>query len=102
MEQNRRLIDANALNMYFSDVQLANRGWKEEYCDFLDDVMEAVNESPTIEAEPVRHGRLGISYIDEYYGEFADCQYCGTDNILPCNFCRNCGAKMDLEVLRET
>lgn len=48
-------------------------------------------------AEPVRHGRLGIPYIDEYYVEFANYQKCGTDNILPCNFCRNCGAKMDLE-----
>ena len=46
----------------------------------------------------VRHGRLGLPYTDEYYGLFADCKECGTDNILPCNYCRVCGAKMDLEV----
>ena len=44
---------------------------------------------------PVRHGRLSVQYIDDYYGEFADCMECGTNNILPCNYCRNCGAKMD-------
>ncbi len=53
MKQNRRLIDANALNMYFADEQLANRGWKDEYCDFLDDVMEAVDNAPTVDAVEV-------------------------------------------------
>lgn len=48
-----------------------------------------------IEISHVRHGRLSVQYIDDYYGEFADCMECGTDNILPCNYCRNCGAKMD-------
>ena len=47
------------------------------------------------EVAEVVHGRLSDSYIDEYYGEFADCLECGTDNILPCHYCRKCGAKMD-------
>lgn len=46
---------------------------------------------------PVRRGRLGPQYIDEYYGPFAECKECGTDTILPCNYCRNCGAAMYLE-----
>ena len=50
---------------------------------------------PRVDAVEVVHGRLGVSYMDEYYGEFADCLECGTDNILPCHYCRNCGAKMD-------
>ena len=38
-----------------------------------------------MDAVEVVHGRLGVSYMDEYYGEFADCLECGTDNILPCH-----------------
>lgn len=50
---------------------------------------------PTADVVEVKRGCLGESYIDEYYGEWADCLECGTDNILPCKFCRECGAKMD-------
>lgn len=54
-----------------------------------------VHRQPTVNAVEVVYGRLGPSYIDEYYGEWKDCLECGADNILPCNYCRNCGAKMD-------
>lgn len=33
METEKRLIDANKFGMYLADVQLANRGWKEDLCD---------------------------------------------------------------------
>lgn len=52
-------------------------------------------KQPTAEVEQVRRGQLGISYLDEYFGEFADCKERGTDNILPCNYCRQCGRKID-------
>ena len=48
-----RLIDANKFGMYIADVQLANRGWKDEICDFLDDVMVALDEQPTVDAVEV-------------------------------------------------
>jgi len=54
---------------------------------------------PTIEAEPVRHGR----WIDK--GEYAVCTECGGrsgtqyDGVEPialmARFCQNCGARMD-------
>lgn len=78
-----RLIDADAL-------------WHRTFiCEDAADVRKEIETAPTVDAAPVVHGRLGVSYIDEYYGEFADCMICGTDNILPCIYCRNCGAKMD-------
>ena len=58
---------------------------------------EKIKQIPAADVAKVLHGRLGLPYIDEYYGPFAACKKCGTDNILPCNYCRECGAKMDLE-----
>lgn len=48
-----RLIDADKLGMYFADVQLANRGWRDDVCELLDDVMYALEEAPTIDAVEV-------------------------------------------------
>ena len=61
------------------------------------DVVQYLNTLPTVDAVEVVHGRLSDPYIDEYYGEFSNCLECGTDNILPCYYCRKCGAKMDGE-----
>lgn len=33
--------------------------------------------------------------------DFASCVECGTDNLLPCKYCRECGAKMDLTKITE-
>lgn len=48
-----RLIDADKLGIYFADVQLANRGWRDDVCELLDDVMYALEEAPTIDAVEV-------------------------------------------------
>ena len=48
-----RLIDADKLGMYLADVQLANRGWRDDVCELLDDVMYALEEAPTIDAVEV-------------------------------------------------
>lgn len=77
--------------VYAGDVHIAllKDGWS------IADATKFVRELPTAEVEPVRRGQLGISYLDEYFGEFADCKERGTDNILPCNYCRQCGRKID-------
>ena len=72
-----------------------NFSYGEGFDRGLDRVQRAILDAPAADVAPVRHGRLNVQYIDDYYGEFADCMECGTDNILPCNYCRNCGAKMD-------
>lgn len=48
-----RLIDADKFGMYLADVQLANRGWRDDVCELLDDVMYALEEESTIDAVEV-------------------------------------------------
>ena len=48
-----RLIDADKFGMYLADVQLANRGWRDDVCELLDDVMYALEDAPTIDAVEV-------------------------------------------------
>ncbi len=55
-------------------------------------------DAPSVEAEPVRHGR----WIEKPYllGTSRFCSLCGSNYGMPhevYNFCPNCGAKMDLE-----
>ena len=76
---------------------------KERYtCDV---VCCVIDEEPSVDAEPVRHGRWetkvyttgdglddwSIIHLEEV------CSECGKWQIGISNFCPNCGAKMDLE-----
>ena len=90
----RRLIDANALGIGRCNPDLLPFG-NRPYVAGWNGVVNIIDSAPTVDAEEVVHGRLSDPYIDEYYGAFSDCLECGTDNILPCYYCRKCGAKMD-------
>lgn len=54
---------------------------------------EEISKQPTIEAEPVRHGRWVQRRNGEYY-----CANCGREErfIFHKYFCPNCGARMDV------
>ena len=62
-------------------------------------IIEALDNAPTIDAEPVRHGRWekadNLKPKCSVCGEFH--LYSWTDH-KKCNFCPNCGAKMDKEI----
>lgn len=76
-----RLIDADEL------IVLELAGIKFVPQDFIDD-------APTIDAVPVRHGRW--LYINSY--PYEKCSICGeTHDTVRCldNYCPNCGARMD-------
>lgn len=45
-----RLIDADKFGMYLAGTQLYYRGWKDDVCETLDDVMIALDETPTVDA----------------------------------------------------
>lgn len=92
-----RLIDADALPVYESELSV-RKGKRLYFCP-----TEAIVNAPTIEAEPVRHGRWQIT---DAYPHNVYCSACHTrfaqthwevweDGSLPRAYCPNCGAKMD-------
>ena len=62
----------------------------------LDTAIEALKQ-PTVEAEPVRHGRWNYRHEDDW----CYCTACGTDaegsdgECLETDYCPHCGARMD-------
>lgn len=69
---------------------------------------EFIDDAPTIDAEPVRHGRWveemngSLHVTDEWYGRMFSCSECGSEMIgtldyCPWNYCPNCGARMETE-----
>ena len=100
-----RLIDAESLSsMRFTHEMHDSEG--RLYVPF-DEVAEAIFNAPTIEAEPVKHGRW-IAVSDGYgngdaTAHICECSEC-KDTIWVYkkatrrwNYCPNCGAKMDAE-----
>lgn len=91
------LIDRHALlkNVYDNPPEKARMTQGEWY-------RKCIYEAPTIEAEPVRHGR----WIETRYNPVGDTMYCDC-NCSNCNFeitrekgrypkfCEGCGARMD-------
>lgn len=91
-----RLIDADALKEELDSV--LNWNTNNEY-NMYSDTMVAIDNAPTIEAEPVLHGR----WIDKYGNGDLYCSECGAvmekhehinHNLY---FCYHCGANMDIE-----
>lgn len=87
-----RLIDANALR-------------KDIHTSYSDDlgILEHIDNSPTIDAQPVKHGRW-IPFMPDCrgYTEEFECSLCNNMTYLhycekDCDYeyCPNCGAKMD-------
>ena len=84
-----RLIDADAL------VALINKRLKNPA--IIGWLCRIISEVPTIEAEPVRHGRW-VHAKTYYESDECNCSLCGqlmTTKIgKRMNYCPNCGAKM--------
>lgn len=94
-----RLIDADALAKKWQDVldEKADEKGSVAYITF-ELFIDRLKEEPTIEAEPVKHGR----WEESADGDGAVCSHCKEDF---CNIihetdrfkrCPNCGAKMDV------
>ena len=82
-----RLIDANALKK--ENEQLL-------HCDFpyLSETTleELIDDAPTIDAEPVRHGKWIEYPIADGMNQ---CSECGVLRFGESNYCPHCGARMD-------
>jgi len=104
-----RLIDADKLKavwIRFKKSDIADGGG---FVYDPDDVIETIDESETVEAEPVKHGRWKKSKKEKMYCDWemngwfdypeicTNCGYDATEDGMGVgNYCPNCGAKMDL------
>lgn len=83
-----RLIDADAIKR-----RVVIGGSEQCKKCALAEMLVEIENAPTVEAEPVRHGHW------EYWaGNLVKCSVCGyeyTDWLECDNYCGNCGAKMD-------
>ena len=89
-----RLIDADALTEHFRlhMVLAERRGFNESIWAWQGAILD-VEDMPTIDTEPVRHGRWILRGMHHF------CSACGEQyDQRSDNFCAECGAKMDLEV----
>lgn len=96
----QRLIDANALveKAYWHGEHPTVDRLFAEGVDAVD--VSDIDNAPTIEVEPVRHGSIIETIEDGRMKRVFSC--CGTDfTKMTCwmmpNYCPNCGAKMDKE-----
>ncbi len=94
-----RLIDANALiSQYPKNVFTAQIDYAQGMRDVIDDIQNA----PTVDAVEVVHGRWEFSHtttVEKY--DVVKCSNCGHEAFAIANYvkyghyCPNCGAKMD-------
>lgn len=98
-----RLIDADELKKSMERMLCTGKEPDEERytCDV---VCCVIDEAPTVDAEPVRHGRWEIVIVstsNPYESEIEEkCSLCGRfvqryGTQPQDNFCPNCGARMD-------
>ena len=88
----QRLIDADALknDILKSAVMIDDRGIQTGY----EIAIELIKRQPTIDAEPVRHGKWREYPISDGMNQ---CSKCGVLRFGKSNYCPNCGCRMDEE-----
>ena len=89
-ETMQRLIDADALKR-----DLVKNGFRNDVDMMM--TLETINNAPTIDAVPVRHGKwIPIMGLNRQNEKFI-CSECICQFDYKFNFCPNCGARMDAE-----
>lgn len=64
----------------------------------FDAIKKVVDEAPTIDAEPVRHGKWIVDAEDcRHQIEWFKCSQCDFPTSTAYKYCPNCGARMDGE-----
>lgn len=94
-----RLIDADALmELYEMGDELKN--YEKVLPVPLPVIQQNIKDMPTIDAEPVKHGRWERLPDNEEWAYCSQCHCCWEWEIINnCNvrYCPNCGAKMEVE-----
>ena len=96
--QEVRLIDGTKLEKEIDDaIKEAHDDFNYVAAQLLEIIKQVVKKQPTIEAEPVRHGRWEYRHADDWMF----CTACGADaegnydEPLETDYCPHCGARMD-------
>ena len=97
-----RLIDADAFSEQYGSYY-AEQGTAEEFIGTVD---ELIAKQPTVEAEPVRHGRWILERKPDGTPYCLHCSECDPDFVVICNrgatdYCPDCGAKMETDRVYE-
>lgn len=101
-----RLIEEDALLQVPNVRKVTEYDESGEFITYLAVPVEAIEKAPTIEAEPVRHGKWErwLDKEPDIYGwvplDTIVCSVCNQPHRTKTNYCPNCGAKMDLEGLQ--
>ena len=87
-----RLVDVDML-----DVLTIIGGRMDGKVEFAKAVNEMIQNAPTVDAVPVRHGHWIFNPKDaiEMMFTLPKCSECGAESADGGNFCPNCGARMD-------
>lgn len=99
-----RLIDADTLKLKRGDFAITSNSEMNRFNRmFVDLFNKEINNAPTIDAVPVKHGYWKFSDLSEIAGRtWYECTCCGKLINIQYNYCPNCGAEMDEEVSDET
>lgn len=97
-----RLIDADALLTVPNVRKVTEYDETGEGITYLAVPVEAIEKAPTIEAEPVRHGKWEEGAFENskrcsVCQKYATKVHCHSEPIFDYERCPYCGAKMDLE-----
>ena len=93
-----RLIDADALkeSVHAHDYVLKDCLNSTDKGMFTMGIMQAIDEQPTVDAVPVRHGKwITKSTGGEFFDCCSECGYVEWD--APNKYCPHCGSRMDEE-----
>lgn len=98
-----RLIDADALADALGKIWGIPKDWDGGMAEECEDAFAMIDNAPTIDAEPIRHGHWIHTGVKNVYGGHQhECSVCGyTLMVSPMcdneHYCCSCGAKMDEE-----
>lgn len=87
-----RLIDSEKLGLTDFEIAMCNGDYKEA----LKMVLGKIEDAPTVDAEPVKHGEW-IPKITELGTMIFYCSDCSRFSDVHWAYCPRCGAKMDGE-----
>ena len=94
-----RLIDANALIQNHCGACANKEFCAEESCPYYE-IRRRIETAPTIDADPVRHGRWIVhtkwhGMFGLVHSECSECKFDRNGDLSSWKFCPFCGARMD-------